>query len=299
MERSHTVKLTLSSRKGGTGRPDTVGRLNTYTGSTTVSTGALIVNGSIASSSLTTVNSGAALSGSGTVGSTVINTGGFLVPGPVGTPGNMKVTGNLAFQSGAFYVVQVNPTTASSTNVSGTASLAGTVGAIFAPGTYLVRSYPILTTGGGLTGTFDALATSGLRANFQTSLSYTATTAFLNLRAQLVPEPTPPTPTPPTPTPPTPTQRRRRRSRLYRALPPIPGLPLPSRRRCRSSPSTSLTSAMPSTTSSTMEARCRRPSCRSLTSPATISPHRWTSFPAKPRPARRKSPSSSPTSSST
>ena len=57
----------------------------------------------------------------------------------------MTVAGNLAFQSGAFYIVQVNPTTASSTNVSGTASLAGTVAAVFAPGTYLVRSYTILT----------------------------------------------------------------------------------------------------------------------------------------------------------
>jgi T5SS/PEP-CTERM-associated repeat protein/autotransporter-associated beta strand protein len=108
---------------------------NTYTGATTINGGGLIVNGSIASSILTTVNSGAVLSGSGTVGPTAINTGGFLVPGPVGTPGSMTVAGNLAFQSGAFYIVQVNPTTASITNVSGPASLAGTVGAIFAPGT--------------------------------------------------------------------------------------------------------------------------------------------------------------------
>ena len=78
----------------------------------------------------------------------------------------MTVTGNLAFQSGAFYVVQVNPTTASNTNVSGTASLAGTVGAIFAPGSYVARSYPILTAAGGLTGTFDGLVTSGLPARF-------------------------------------------------------------------------------------------------------------------------------------
>ena len=63
------------------------------------------------------------------MGSTVVNAGGFLVPGPVGVPGTMTVTGNLAFQSGAFYIVQVNPTTASTTNVSGNASLAGTVGA--------------------------------------------------------------------------------------------------------------------------------------------------------------------------
>ena len=43
---------------------------NTYAGATTINGGGLIVNGSIASSSLTTVNSGAALLGSGTVGST-------------------------------------------------------------------------------------------------------------------------------------------------------------------------------------------------------------------------------------
>jgi autotransporter-associated beta strand protein len=174
----------------------TLSGVNAYTGSTTVSTGELIVNGSIALSSLTTVNSGAVLSGSGTVGSTVINPGGFLIPGPVGTPGTMTVTGNLAFQSGAFYVVQVNPTTASITNVSGTASLAGTVEAFFAPGNYgLVRSYTILTSDGRM-GTFDALTTSGLPADFQAFLSHPGNTAVINLFAQLVPEPTPPTPTP-------------------------------------------------------------------------------------------------------
>ena len=75
----------------------------------------------------------------------------------------MTVAGNLAFQSGAFYIVQVNPSTASTTNVSGTAALAGTVGAIFAPGSYVSRSYTILSAAGGLTGTFDAFATSACR----------------------------------------------------------------------------------------------------------------------------------------
>ena len=46
---------------------------------------------------------------------------------PVGTPGTMTVAGNLAFQSGALYLVQVNPSNASSTNVTGAATLAGTV----------------------------------------------------------------------------------------------------------------------------------------------------------------------------
>src|SRR5262249_12923876 len=154
------------------------------TGTTTVNAGALIVNGSIGSSSLTTVNSRTALIGSGTVGSTVINSGGFLVPG--NSPGTMTVAGTLAFQSGAFYVVQANPATAANPNVSGSASLAGTVGAVFAPGSYSTRSYPILTANGGLMGSrFDGLETRGLPANFGVSVNYAGNTAFLNLSAHL------------------------------------------------------------------------------------------------------------------
>jgi autotransporter-associated beta strand protein len=170
----------------------TLSNINSYSGPTTVNAGALIVDGSIASSSLTTVSSGATLGGSGTVGSTIINAGGSFAPGPAGAPGAMTVAGtlasaNLAFQSGALYVVQVNPTNASTTNVSGTASLAGTVHANFAPGSYFRNSFTILTARDGRTGTFDALATSGLPAGFRASLSYTGNTAVLNLLAQFVP----------------------------------------------------------------------------------------------------------------
>jgi uncharacterized protein with beta-barrel porin domain len=162
----------------------------------TVNQGALFVDGSIASSSLTTVNSGGALHGGGTVGNTVIKAGGSLVPGPVGTPGSMSVAGNLAFQSGAFYVVQLTPLTASTTNVSGTASLAGTVVADFLPGSYVNHSYTILTAAGGVSGTFNALATPGLPVNFAGSLHYAGNNALLNIMAELVPEPNVPPPPP-------------------------------------------------------------------------------------------------------
>ena len=155
---------------------------NTYFGPTTVNAGTLIVNGSIANSAVI-VNSGAMLAGTGTVGPTTIARGGTFAPGS--SPGTMTVQGNLAFQSGAIYLVQINPATASTTNASGTATLAGTVQAAFAPGNYLTRAYTILTATEGVVGTFDSLSTTGLPAGFLTSLSYTGNSAILNLTAVL------------------------------------------------------------------------------------------------------------------
>jgi YVTN family beta-propeller protein/autotransporter-associated beta strand protein len=156
---------------------------NSYSGATTVNAGTLTVNGSIANSAVT-VNAGAMLAGIGTVGATTIMSGGTFAPG--NSPGTMTVQGNLAFQSGALYVVQINSSTASSTNVTGSAALAGTVQAAFAAGSYATRTYTILSAAGGLGGTtFNALTTSNLPAGFTASLSYTATDAILNLTATL------------------------------------------------------------------------------------------------------------------
>jgi uncharacterized protein with beta-barrel porin domain len=131
---------------------------------------------------MTTVNSNAVLTGIGTVGNSTIASGATLLPGN-GTPGtSLTVTGNLAFQSGALYVVQVNPTTSTFTRVSGSATLNGIVGAAFAPGSYISKQYTILTAAGGLGGTtFSGLVNTNLPANFTSGLSYDAKDAFLNL----------------------------------------------------------------------------------------------------------------------
>jgi autotransporter-associated beta strand protein len=153
---------------------------NTYSGATTVNGGILSVNGSIAASSLTTVNTGATLGGNGTVGNTIIN-GGTLAPG--NSIGTLTIQGNLVLTSAAAYLVEVSPTQADRTNVTGIATLAGTVRAVFGPGSYIERTYTILSATGGRAGTFDSLTAVGLPANFQTSLSYSGNTVVLNLRA--------------------------------------------------------------------------------------------------------------------
>ncbi len=98
----------------------------------------------------------------------------------------MTVAGDLTIQRNAFYVVQVNPRTASSINVSGNASLDGTVAAVFFPGIYLARSYTILTADNRRTGRFEDLETFGLPRNLRARLDYSNNTVELNLRAQLI-----------------------------------------------------------------------------------------------------------------
>jgi autotransporter-associated beta strand protein len=178
----------LAIVKDGPGKQIFAGT-NQYSGTTTINGGVLEIDGSIAPSSMTTANSGAALTGIGTVGNTTIAGGGVFAPGS-GTPGSsMTVAGSLALQSGAMYVVMLNPTTASFAHVTGTATLSGAnVNAFYANGSYISKQYTILTAGS-VSGTFGALVNSNLPANFTTSLSYDPTHAFLNLTLNFAPPP--------------------------------------------------------------------------------------------------------------
>jgi autotransporter-associated beta strand protein/T5SS/PEP-CTERM-associated repeat protein len=183
-----TDSVTLAARisgsgtlsKAGTGTLILTGN-SSYSGATTVDGGTLSVNGSIVNSALT-VNAGGTIGGNGTIGNTIIN-GGTLAPG--NSIGTLTVQGNLVMTSAAAYVVEVSPSNADRTNVTGTASLGGTVQAVFTPGAYISRSYTILSATGGSTGTFGSLTTSGLPAGFKAGLSYTATDTILNLFASL------------------------------------------------------------------------------------------------------------------
>jgi autotransporter-associated beta strand protein len=164
---------------------------NAYTGATNINGGTLEVDGSIAGSSSVIVASGAKLTGTGIVdpvpATTTIMSGGTFTPGN-GTPGtSMTVAGNLAFQSGARYVVSLNPATSSFAAVTGSATLGGaTVNALFANGSYVAKQYMILSAGS-VGGGFGSAVNSNLPSGFHTTLSYDATHAYLNLALNFVP----------------------------------------------------------------------------------------------------------------
>jgi len=158
----------------------------THTAPWAVRAGTLNVDGSIASASMTTVESGATLTGTGLVGNTTVNAGGALAPGNNGI-GNITVIGNLMFMPGANYNVDVAPNSADFTTVIGTANLAGAVNASFAPGSYVQRQYAIMVATGGVNGVFDSVVNTNLPSGFKSSLSYDPNFAYLNLTLDFTP----------------------------------------------------------------------------------------------------------------
>ena len=102
---------------------------NTYTGTTAVNTGTLLVNGSTGASSAVTVASGATLGGNGLVGgATTVN--GTLSPGPAAATGSVGVlrVGALTLASTANALFDVNgATTFDKVTVSGALAYRGTL----------------------------------------------------------------------------------------------------------------------------------------------------------------------------
>lgn len=140
----------------------------------------LQVDGSIASSAITTVQSGGVLAGTGTVGNTVVESSGILMPGSAAAGAFMTVAGSLSFQSGALYLVQLWPGAASYAHVTGAAALDGD-GISLAANATVSKQKIILTADGGVSGTFSSVLRNGLSGNLTPSLSYDANHAYLNL----------------------------------------------------------------------------------------------------------------------
>lgn len=98
---NETIGTSISSvSQSGGGRLE-LNAVNSYTGNTSVSGGELSVNGSIASSSLTTVLTTGTLKGSGIAGNTLISGFGTINPG--NSPGLLTIDGDLTWDINGNY----------------------------------------------------------------------------------------------------------------------------------------------------------------------------------------------------
>ena len=169
---------------------DAIGYFSAVTGTVTFAAGDQLNENVNIAGATTNVNgdivpAGVLAGAGGITGNVMAQAGGTFAPGTLGVAGSsMTVTGNLALQSGAFYMVTVNSTTSTFANVSGTAALGGNVLAAFAPGTSPLHQYTILQTGGLNATTFAGVGLIN-QPNYGASLSYTANNVLLNITATL------------------------------------------------------------------------------------------------------------------
>lgn len=144
---------------------------NTYTGSTIVAAGKLVVNGSIAGS-ITSVFGGATIGGTGTLGDTDIFSGGTHAPG--NSIGTQTVIGPYLLSSRAILEIEIDPSQSDRVVVQGTVGLTGSVlRVVAAGGTYAATTdYLIIDNDGGdaVTGTFGAIQSNF--AFYTPSVSY-------------------------------------------------------------------------------------------------------------------------------
>jgi autotransporter-associated beta strand protein len=173
--------LTVSGVISGLGNPLTIGsgstngtvsitnNTNTYANATNVVGGTLIVNGNISTSVLTTVQTGATLGGSGTVGSLTIDSGGFFSPG--NSPGTTTVNGNYV-QNGSL-IAEVTGLTAGTQHdqviVNGTATLNGLLSLTMNTFTPVENDLIFLLLNDGtdaITGTFTGFAQGAVVGNY-------------------------------------------------------------------------------------------------------------------------------------
>ncbi|WP_313801684.1 autotransporter domain-containing protein [Sphingobium sp.] len=145
--------------KAGTGALTLNGDSSGFSGSTQLRFGRLVVDGRLGGQLAVEANT--VLAGRGRLGCVRVVPGGTIAPGAgIAT---LSVTGDLTLMPGSRYEVEVDPsgTAADRIDVTGTATLGGTVAHIGASGSYRPSStYTILTAGGGVRGRFDAVTST-------------------------------------------------------------------------------------------------------------------------------------------
>jgi autotransporter-associated beta strand protein len=158
--------LTLQGDRNGGGTLQLLAaNTNTYTGPTTVSGGILDVDG-VQPQSPVLVGSSGTLGGTGTVGSVTVAANGTINPAGPGPAGTLTVSGNVQFNAGSIFAVDLNGTTSAdydrlnvtgSVNVTGSASITVNSSGLSAPPH---TRFTIVQANGGVTGAAFTVATS-------------------------------------------------------------------------------------------------------------------------------------------
>ncbi|MFT4955203.1 MAG: fibronectin-binding autotransporter adhesin [Brevundimonas sp.] len=158
-----------------------------FEGITEIQEGLLVLNGILGGE--LRIMEGAILAGSGALTQLTAGDGAVIAPG--NSIGTLTVTGDVTFEAGSVFEVEVDPTSDSSDRivVGGAATLnGGVVRHVGYPGAYGPEStYTILTAAGGVTGTFESIETDF--AFLDASLDYEANAVLMLLERNEIPFP--------------------------------------------------------------------------------------------------------------
>ncbi|MBY2910901.1 autotransporter domain-containing protein [Rhizobium leguminosarum] len=162
----------------GSGTLRLTGNSSGFAGTTTVSDGRLIVNGSLGG---ILMMAGGTLAGSGHIGTVTTGAGATIAPG--NSIGTLTIGGNLTLDPSSTYEVEVDPagTASDLISVTGTAFLNGaSVAHVGMNGDYQPFStYTILIAAGGINGTFGAVTSD--YAFLAAELSYDLNNVYLEI----------------------------------------------------------------------------------------------------------------------
>jgi outer membrane autotransporter protein len=127
------------------------------------------------------VNAAGTLRGHGSIIGNVNNSGTVWPGGSIGT---LTIGGNYTQSPGGTLQMEVSPTAASQLKVGGTATLAGTLSLLYAPGTYTTKTYTVVSAGS-VNGSFSKV-TGNTPSGFAQSVAYARNEVDLSLAPALV-----------------------------------------------------------------------------------------------------------------
>ena len=130
-----------------------------------------------------TLSPSSTLKGHGTIVGAIANNGGTVRPG--GSIGTLAVSGSYDQSASSTLSIEINPSQNSQLSVYGTlgkANLGGTLDIVATPGTYVAKKYTMVTTTGGVVGSFSNITSNFSNySNLYSAVSYDSQNAYFTI----------------------------------------------------------------------------------------------------------------------